>query len=201
MSSKSKKTDIKITKSNGESKTKTSHSKKKNNSKRQKFDLYIKNIQLQVAPTATMGNTSAMPMLNDMVVFLIRKIARESSNILRNSNRVTLTSAHIRGACTLFFPGDFREDAFKVATSAVTKWNTSKSSQLYTNSKDKVAQYTKADDRTKIVPKDILYTIRTSEEYNYLFPDNSCVFQGGVVPHIYGVLVSDKEFQKYYNNK
>lgn len=126
MSSKSGKNNTSKNKSNDKSKAKTSTLKKKRNSSEIKFDIYIKKVQTQVHPDLTLGNSSTIPIINDIIKYIISRIATESSALLRHTNKVVLSGVHIEAAVKIVYSGRLATEAIKRGVAAQTKFNASK---------------------------------------------------------------------------
>lgn len=127
MASKSQKSSKTTTKSKSKNSSlnekKSSATTKKKSGVSKRFDTYIKKIQVKVQPTLTLGNKSSLPMLNDIVLFIIEKVAEHSSALLRIQKHVVLTSREVQAAASLVLGGEMFKQARKFATLAITRFN------------------------------------------------------------------------------
>lgn len=122
MSSKSNKT-----KKTSNGKTSEGRSKKKVKNYN-KFDNYIYKVLKQVHPDIGISQKATMPMINDMIIYLLDIFAAEISAMIRHIDHKTVTSREVQSAVRVLLPGELAKHAISEGTKAVTKYNATKAS-------------------------------------------------------------------------
>jgi len=92
------------------------------------FSSYIYKVLKQVHPDTGISKKS-MVIMDSFVHDLFEQIASEAGRLARYNKRSTITSREIQTAVRLVLPGELAKHAVSEGTKAVTKYNSSSSSQ------------------------------------------------------------------------
>lgn len=88
-----------------------------------KFNTYITKVLKNIDPDTGISTRATMPLLNDMIIFIIDKVAEQCSELNRHIGHKTVTSLTIQNAVRLILPGELAKYAVAEGTKAVTKYN------------------------------------------------------------------------------
>eukprot|EP00743_Colponemidia_sp_Colp-15_P000740 GILK01000819.1.p1 GENE.GILK01000819.1~~GILK01000819.1.p1 ORF type:complete len:143 (-),score=42.06 GILK01000819.1:123-551(-) len=95
--------------------------KKKKKRRTETFSIYIYKVLKQVHPDTGISKRS-MSIMNSFINDLFEKLAVESTRLIRQNKKRTLSSREVQTAVRLLLPGELAKHAVSEGTKAVTKF-------------------------------------------------------------------------------
>lgn len=115
---------------NAEKSTALPGEKKKHSKKRKEsYGTYIYKVLKQVHPDTGISS-KAMSIMNSFVNDIFERIAQEASRLAHYNKKSTISSREIQTAVRLLLPGELAKHAVSEGTKAVTKYTSSKWTQV-----------------------------------------------------------------------
>ncbi|XP_051501967.1 histone H2B-like isoform X2 [Myxocyprinus asiaticus] len=109
--------------------------KKRRKSRKESYAIYVYKVLKQVHPDTGISS-KAMGIMNSFVNDIFERIGGEASRLAHYNKRSTITSREIQTAVRLLLPGELAKHAVSEGTKAVTKYTSSKVSNLISNLED-----------------------------------------------------------------
>uniref|UniRef100_UPI00398E84C3 histone H2B-like n=1 Tax=Pristiophorus japonicus TaxID=55135 RepID=UPI00398E84C3 len=106
-------------------KTSPKGGKKRRNSRKESYAIYIYKVMKQVHPDTGISS-KAMGIMNSFVNNIFERIAGEASRLAHYNKRRTISSREIQTAVRLLLPGELTKHAVSEGSKAVTKYTSSK---------------------------------------------------------------------------
>ncbi|KAK1802542.1 hypothetical protein P4O66_004197 [Electrophorus voltai] len=103
--------------------------KKRRKTRKESYAIYVYKVLKQVHPDTGISS-KAMGIMNSFVNDIFERIAGEASRLAHYNKRSTITSREIQTAVRLLLPGELAKHAVSEGTKAVTKYTSSKNTDL-----------------------------------------------------------------------
>ncbi|KAL7297843.1 hypothetical protein TKK_0008874 [Trichogramma kaykai] len=100
---------------------------KKKKSRKESYGIYIYKVLKQVHPDTGISSR-AMSIMNSFMYDIFERIASEAARLTGYNRKPTLAAREIQTAVKLILPGELAKHAVSEGTKAVTKYNSTKSS-------------------------------------------------------------------------